>query len=71
MNVRKQVEVENKKNNDFLSRLSYLMNLQCLSRKIPIKKEKKKKERKKKNTDRKQTKLNAPHVMSSVKIKSQ
>ena len=55
MNVCKQVEVESKKNNDSLSRPSYVMNLQCLSRKIPINKEKNKKERKKKNTDRKQT----------------
>ena len=41
------MEVENKKNNDSLSRPSYLMNRQCLSKKIPIKKVKKKKERKK------------------------
>ena len=64
------VEVENKKNNDSLSRPSYPMNLQCLQRKIPIKKEKKRKERKK-NTDRKQTKLNVPHVIYNVKIPTQ
>ena len=63
--------MENKKNNDSLSGPSYLMNRLCLSRKIPIEKEKKKKERKKENTDRKQTKLNTLHVMYNVKILSQ
>ena len=38
------------------------MNLQCLSRKIAIEKEKNRKERKKK------PKLNAPHVIYNVKI---
>ena len=46
MNVREQLEVENKKNNDFLSLPCYPVNRYCLSRKIPIEKEKKE-ERKK------------------------
>ena len=49
------MELENKKNNDFLS-LPWINR----SRKIAIEKEQKKKERKKKDTDRTQTKLNAP-----------
>ena len=58
MNVRERFEVENKKNKDFFSLRCNL----CLSRKIPIKKEKEK------NMDRTQTKLNAPQVRYNVKI---
>ena len=47
---------------------SHLMNHYCLSKKIPIEKEKERK--KEKNTDRTQTKLNAPHVMYNVEILS-
>ena len=68
MNIRLQLEMENKKNNDSISRPSYLMNRSCLSRKTPIEKEKKEERKKEKNTDRTQTKLNAPHVMYNVKI---
>ena len=66
MNAREWVEVESKKNNDFLSHPCYPVNCQCLSRKIPIKKEKK--ERKRKNTDTTQTKLNALHVRYNLKL---
>ena len=65
MNVRQQVEVKNKKNNDFLS-------LPCNPTEslVSIKEntEKKEKKERKKNTDRTQIKLNAPHVMYNVKI---
>ena len=68
MNVCQWVGVENKKNNS-LSRPSYLMNRQCLSRKIPIKKENKKKKRKKKRKkEGEKAKLNAPHVIYNVNI---
>ena len=67
MNVLEWVEVENKKNKDFLSFSCNPVNHKCLSRKILIEKENKE-ERKKKNTDRTETKLNAPHVRYNVKI---
>ena len=69
MNIRKQVEVESKKNNDSLDVLAILWNVSVCQEKISIEKEKKKKkEIKKKNTGRIQTKLKAPHVRYNVKI---
>ena len=47
---------------------SHLMNRYCLSRKIPIEKEKKQERKKERNTDTIQTKLNGPHVIYNVKI---
>ena len=54
------------KNKDSLPLPCYPVNCECLSRKIPIKKEKRRKKEKK--TDGKLTKLNAPHVRYNVKI---
>ena len=69
MNVHERVEVENKKNKDFLSLPCNSVNYQCLSKKkYRQKKNNNKEERKKKNTDRTQTKLNAPHIKYNVKI---
>ena len=39
MNIRKRVEVENKKNNDSLSIPCYHVNRLCLSRKISVEKD--------------------------------
>ena len=49
----------------------HFMNRYCLSRKIPIEREKKQERKKEKITNRTQTKPNAPHVMYNVKILSQ
>ena len=43
MNIRKQVEVESKKNNDSLDVLAILWNVSVCQEKISIEKEKKKK----------------------------
>ena len=61
MDVRDRLEVENKKNKDFLSITFNLLNGYSLSRKILIEKDKKI-GKKQKHTDRKQTKLNPPHT---------
>ena len=49
---------------------SHPLNCQCLSRKIPIEKEKKTGKKERKRYGRTQTKPNAPHVMYNVKILS-
>ena len=61
MDVRDRLEVENKKNKDFLSITFNLLNRYSLSRKILIEKDKKK-GKKQKHTDRKQAKPNSPHT---------
>ena len=65
MNIREQMEVENKKDNDPLCVLCYAVNRVSLLRKLLIgKKNPRKKE--KENAERAQ--LNAPHVKYTVKI---
>ena len=62
------MDVVNKKNNNSLSLPCNPVNRLCLSKKIPIEKDKKEERKKeKKNTDRTQTKLNVPHVRFNVK----
>ena len=63
MNIREQMEVENKKNNDPLCSLLF-----CESsvKEITNRKKKPKKEREKENTER--ALLNASHVRYTVKI---
>ena len=68
MKIREQMDVENKKNNDFFSIPFYHFNHYFLPRKILIEKEKKKRNEKKKNADRAETKLNTSHILYNVKI---
>ena len=72
MNIREQMEVQNKKNNEFFSIPFYPFNHYFLPRKILIEKEKKKEmKKKKKNADRaeiKLIKLNTSHIWYDVKI---
>ena len=65
MNIREQMEVENKKNNDPLSVLCYAVNRVSV-KEITNRKKNPKKEREKENTER--ALLNASHVRYTVKI---